>query len=373
LIGEQATGKSTVAKVLAVCRYYSYIRPEARVVKGLSNFSEGLIAWGLREFVKKDSNIFYECDHYSLSVDQEIPTFATIQPNENEKSEEQRDLRIFQPTLRPKSEEFKNLLAAEKEIYSRPRNGHAAILPPSFFQNNVANVMDNPFYLPTERGLQSIFSLGKSSIGNLSDSLFNQFAQLDQIARLFNNDTNIDPLEIVYKNVDGKGYIRKSREDSFYSLFSAASGYQSTIPAVLAIKYYSEIRAKRKTFLIEEPELNLYPDAQNRLMQFLADNSNRGNSILSTTHSPYILTSLNNMMYAYQIGQKRKIEANNILAGKYWMNPNEVSAYMMLSDGGYEDIFDRQEGLIKAEKIDKISGVLNEQFTNLLNTEFERK
>jgi hypothetical protein len=44
----------------------------------------------------------------------------------------------------------------------------------------------------------------------------------------------------------------------------------------------------------------------------------------------------------------------------------------MLSNGECEDIFDREEGLIKAEKIDDVSRILNEQFDALLNIEYSK-
>lgn len=371
LIGEQATGKSTVAKVLAICRYYSYVRPEPRVIGGLSNFSKGLVDWGINEFVTKGSHIYYECEHYSLSVDRETPQFSTTQAENSNRALE--DLHIFMPTLHPKSEEFINLLAVEKEILARPRSAHAAALPPSFFENNVASIMDNPFYLPTERGLQSVFSLGKGGIQNTSDWLFNQFAQLDRIARLFINETVIEPLGVTYKNVEGRGYVRKKADHEFYSLANGASGYQSSIPIVLVSEYYHQVREEPKTLIIEEPELNLFPNAQQKLMQYLVDGViSHDNTILLTTHSPYILTSLNNMLFAYHVGEKNRIETEKILDRNYWINPEEVFAYRMLSNGLSEDIFDRDEGLVKAEKIDEISGILNEQFSSMLNIDFKK-
>src|SRR5213075_138050 len=135
------------------------------------------------------------------------------------------------------------------------------IIPTSFFQNEVAAVIDNPFYLPAERGLQSIFSLGKSSIQNISDALFNQLASLDQIARLFKDAISIEALDIDYRNENGQGLIKKAKETEYYSLYNGASGYQSTIPVILLIKYYNQIKRKKKTFIIEGPELSLFPTA----------------------------------------------------------------------------------------------------------------
>ena len=376
LIGEQATGKSTVAKVLAVCRYFSYIALDNIEDYGESRFSEGLTAWGLDEFLKEDSLIIYECRHYSLTV-QQIPYPIKGNIPDNFRRLKLKERFNFRPSLKAKSLEFAHLLDELHKIW-RPNRRIAGvfenIVPTSFFQNEVANVMDNPFYLPAERGLQSIFSLGKTSIGNISDSLFNQFALLDQIARLFKQDTAIEPLEIVYKNVDGRGYVRKNSEEEFYSLFNAATGYQSTIPVILLSKYYGEIRQKNKTFIIEEPEQNLFPTAQQKLMQYLVNNIvDYDNSILLTTHSPYVLTSLNNMLLAFHVGRKNSEETVKVIEKRYWVSPEEVSAHMLTSDGYCEDIFDREEGLIKAEKIDKISGILNKQFDSLLNIDFQSR
>ncbi|MGB8193046.1 MAG: AAA family ATPase [Chitinophagaceae bacterium] len=353
LIGEQATGKSTVAKLLAVCRYFSFIATSSVA------FEEGLISWGLHEFIKDNTYIYYKCEHYIFDAKN---ISSEVDDGENGGV-------LFLNGLQPLSAEFKNLKDEQEKL-----GLELSHLPTSFLQNEVARVMDNPFYLPAERGLQSIFSLGKSSIQNIADSLFNQLSNLYIIERLFKSETIIEPLSITYKNIDGRGYIKKQTDTKFYSLFNAATGYQSTIPVVLSTKYYQEIRKKRKTFIIEEPELNLYPTAQHKLVEYLAENiAMHDNSLLITTHSPYILTSLNNLIYSYKLGQSYPEETEKIVSKKYWLDQDEVTVYKMLSDGTCEDIFDRKEGLIKAEKIDGISGMLNEQFEALLNIEFEKK
>jgi predicted ATP-dependent endonuclease of OLD family len=373
LIGENATGKSTVAKILAVCRYFSYIKWDGSFeIPNLneSNFSLGLSAWGLNEYIREESFILYECQHYSLTVENKMINFPDFDNETGDVSERLEP--IFSETLNPISREFKNLLS---ELESITPDGSVQLFwttPVSFFQNNVAKVMDNPFYLPTERGLQSIFSLGKNSIQNISDSLFNQFARIDQVARLFKNDTVIEPLDISYKNVDGKGFVKKNNEEKFYSLFNAASGYQSTIPVVLLIKYYGEIRKKRKTFFIEEPELNLFPEAQKELVNYLVENSvSYGHTILLTTHSPYILTSLNNLMYAYEVGVDKPDEVNKVINKKYWINPEDVSAYRLLADGTAKKIITTSEDgtLIDADEIDEVSRDINKDFDELIRVD----
>src|SRR5690606_13814542 len=64
-----ATGKSTVGKVLAVCRYFSYIVPTNSIDEEHRNYFEnGLQEWGLSEFVRKDTFIRYQCEDYIIEI-----------------------------------------------------------------------------------------------------------------------------------------------------------------------------------------------------------------------------------------------------------------------------------------------------------------
>jgi predicted ATP-dependent endonuclease of OLD family len=377
LIGEQATGKSTVAKLLAVCRYFSYIINIDSLP--VHNFEEGLNAWGLSEHLQENTSIFYECSHYSLSIEKKV---LKELDRDNEGNFFEKDVNVFVPLLTPISKDFSDLINRLKQLKPQTKPMYKAlvdfeslnwIIPTGFFVNDVASVMDNPFYLPAERGLQSIFSLGKNSIQNLSDALFSQLAKMDSIVRRFKDETEIEPLSIYYKNIDGRGYVRKKQEPIFYSLFNAATGYQSTIPTVLAIKYYYEARRRKKTFIIEEPEQNLFPTAQYELIKFFADKIKYNNGILLTTHSPYILSSLNNLMYAYTVGQNNHEDGNKIIEEKYWVNPDEVSAYQLLTDGTCVNILDKEERMIEADKIDEVSRIINKEFDDLMNIEFTEK
>ncbi len=388
LIGEQGTGKSTIAKVLAVCRYFSYIYQFGEVsgfneINGKkiheyysSSFSKGLEAWGLNECLKEHSFIKYECEHYLLTVEFAKVKILDGKPIYNidgeivDVEEYKTNVNAFSPKLIPISMEFKNLLLEFEKIIDSNLN---SIIPTSFYLNDVKNVLDNPFYLPTDRGLQSIFSVGQSSLQNMNNFLFNYYSKVDGILRTFNKETEVEPLDIFYVNRNGIGYIRKKNEKEFYLLYNAASGYQSTVPVVLVMKYY-ELKKRKKTFIIEEPELNLFPTAQNRLMQYLVEKTILNNDkIFFTTQSPYTLTSLNNMMYAYQVG---KIDANKtatIIDKKYWLYPDEVSVYMINTSGTSENIMDREILQIKAEKIDEVSREFNREYDEMLEIKYAKE
>ncbi len=376
LIGEQATGKSTIAKVLSVCRYFSYLVTAVSTKDALENFNspfeEGLRQWGLIDFIQNDSRIEYENDIYSISG---LGMLGSTKTYVNGKDVPNNKTASFFVNIIGKTKEFSELFDSIEEFKENSNLGVFSEMPFNFYQNQVSKVMNNTFYLPTERGLQSIFSLGKSSIQNISDSLFNQFARLDQITRLFKNETSIEPLNISYKNIDGKGFIKKHDEQNFHSLYNAASGYQSTIPVVLLINYYSEFKKKKKTFIIEEPELNLFPKAQKKLMEFFVENVNtNGHSFLLPTHSPYTLTSLENLMYAYKLGNinngSYKEEVKKIIEEKYWLNPDEVSVYYLNGEQAI-DILDKNEALLNKDYIDSVSEITNKEFDSLLAIEVQ--
>ena len=104
-------------------------------------------------------------------------------------------------------------------------------------------------------------------------------------------------------------------------------------------------------------------------MQYLVEKTViNGNSILLATQSPYILTSLNNMMYSFVVGQTNPEKVAKKIGKKYWLNPGNVSAYMMKADGTAENIID-EEGLIKAEKIDVVSKNINKEFNDIMDIE----
>lgn len=364
LIGESGTGKSTISKVLAFCKYFTNITGgdytkgvEENLRIGLDYIEENLIKWGLIEYVKDNTLVSYECENYKFVFQN------SLRNSPNSVGVIQRQFVIIS-YIEPKSIAFTELL---DEYISLSKSNRLSF---DFFEK-VGKLMKFPFYIYGERVLQSVFSMGKDFTSNLSDPLFKFFVDVDKIQRIYKDVTDIEPLKIEYKNVDGRGDVRKRGEEKFISLNNAASGYMSVIPIVLIIKYYKEFRKKKKSFIIEEPELNIFPSTQSELIKFISESKGNIDNLLMTTHSPYILTSLNNLMYAHEVGKKypSEVDKKELIEKKYWLNPNDVSAYELKTDGTCEDIFNREENLIGAEKIDEISNTLNEQFDALLNIE----
>lgn len=121
--------------------------------------------------------------------------------------------------------------------------------------------------------------------------------------------------------------------------------------------------------IIEEPEQNLFPETQSRLVRYIFKQIQAGrDNIVITTHSPYILSTLNNLIYAYNIGQEFGEDVGAIIPSDIWVNYNDVAAYM-LSEGTLVSMMDDELKQLKAEMIDEVSSELNEEYERLLDIE----
>ncbi|MBF7044719.1 AAA family ATPase [Campylobacter volucris] len=118
---------------------------------------------------------------------------------------------------------------------------------------------------------------------------------------------------------------------------------------------------------IEEPESNLFPTNQMNMAYYLASLRNAKNNpnIMFSTHSPYILTALNNILYASIIKAKlNNNEQNNIyeiINKENIFNHKDFIAYK-LENGKSYPIIDKETMLINAEYIDIASGEIMDDF-----------
>jgi len=126
------------------------------------------------------------------------------------------------------------------------------------------------------------------------------------------------------------------------------------------------------THVFDCPEQKLFPTAQNELVSHYAERLNSGPNVhmFIVTHSPYILTALNNLIYAYQVGQSRPDEVSALVPMNRWINPQRVSAYFV-KDGVATSIMDDGLQHIKAEEIDEASTLTNVLYDELLDIKID--
>lgn len=147
----------------------------------------------------------------------------------------------------------------------------------------------------------------------------------------------------------------------------SSSGQQESI-WILNLIFLTLLNNNKIFIVFEEPEAHLYPVAQKDVIDLIAVLFNAINSqIIITTHSPYILSSINNLLYADILNKKGK-NVESIVDKKSVLDYKKVEAYSV--EGGYvSSIMDKESNLIMIEKIDIISNDLNEIFNKLFELE----
>lgn len=147
----------------------------------------------------------------------------------------------------------------------------------------------------------------------------------------------------------------------------ASSGQQESL-WILNILQFLLHNTSGNFIVIEEPESHLDPRNQKEIIEIISAFSKiTGNRVVITTHSPYILASLNNLMYANIIGVNHGNEVKEIVPETVWINPENLRAYEV-KEGKAVLIHDEQK-LIKNEELDRISSVINSEYNSLFNIE----
>ena len=121
--------------------------------------------------------------------------------------------------------------------------------------------------------------------------------------------------------------------------------------------------------IIEEPELNLFPDTQKDLIYYMLSVLNqeeREHQLVLTTHSPYILFSLNNCMMGGLVKDKIPEDKRNEFESFHsWIDPKKVSIYE-IHDGGLMPIQD-EDGIIEDNYLNKAYKENSAEYLSLLN------
>ena len=330
-IGDQGTGKSTVAKLLTAIKNHfnmDLFSIESNVKdRETKVFVEHLKLLGIQGYLSMDTQIIFSCKDYEFGY-------------------------------------------INNEAHVTIHSGKARF----------TNLNYDFTYIPSDRNL----------VVTLSDSLYALMETGTSLPRLFLRFGNkfqkarIDKKTFDYESILGVSYKHNETGDfitlpngKVVPIEQSSSGIQSAITLLAVFDYVVRTKLLDNLIVLEELELNCFPQTQFELVKYIFSKNHKKdlngywilkNDLFITTHSPYILTSLNNLMYAYQVGQNHEHEVEKILSKEVWINPADVSVYMMLRNGTCESILDK-DGLIKAEKIDSVSVELNKEFNAIMDIE----
>lgn len=397
LIGEQASGKSTVAKLI-----YFFRSLKDDFLKRKYRISPIGYSWK-NDFEIPTRKKLIEFFGWPLNEEFEITFYYTFSNSVS--------IRWDNKTLSVEmSDSFKKALKGLPKIKVVEPLSKAAL-----DDSELVNALDKYFNIPTQDSLYLIAE--RSSMvrfGNLFERLFSRelesnlhqltlaqnqaieeillmqfldriaflkdyFSFSDRFKNIKSNDIRLKWMincmysilkgEYSNRSVERISWGNNTKESVF--LRNASSGQQEVIRILQDSIWIVEQNVKAFRVL-EEPESHLFPLAQKKLLEFLATmlNASEDNTLVITTHSPYILSSVNNLLFASHVASKFP-ELTEAIQSKVknisWVNPSEFRAYALdQKEKIYcKSIVDERTGMIAQNYLDSVSDELSSEFNQI--------
>jgi hypothetical protein len=234
----------------------------------------------------------------------------------------------------------------------------------------------NPLYIPAERIVlsmvaESVFGLLKNDV-SLAKCI-KDFGSRFESARKQLKEVKIGLLNASYKYSDREN-ILTLEDGANIKLEHASSGFQSLTPLFIVIEHFLNKKNVIRNFVaVEEPELNLYPTVQKELIEHLIEKTQSArDKIIITTHSPYVLTTLDNLIQAKNTVDKKpeiKGAVEDLVSSKKWLDYKNVSSYYF-AQGKCKSTLDNESRSIGASNIDDVSISLGETYEKLLELKY---
>lgn len=171
----------------------------------------------------------------------------------------------------------------------------------------------------------------------------------------------------VFVNGEERLYLTDNHNltERFVKINYTSSGQQETV-WLFNILFHILVTKTKSFIILEEPEAHLYPDAQKAVSEILALMSNLECELLITTHSPYILGAVNNLIYANAIvNDTNKNRVSELVDEKLFIK--EHNAYFVDKGTIHSCIEDSPERLIRNEVIDGASSEINYVYDKLFD------
>lgn len=157
------------------------------------------------------------------------------------------------------------------------------------------------------------------------------------------------------------GEERLELENGKYVKINFASSGQQESVWIFNLFFYYLLEKKPVFFILEEPESHLYPDAQKAVAEMVGLLLNAKNSALITTHSPYFLGELNNLLLAGKISNAQNREQVALIVSEQKQLHVEMLGAYAVSNGVLTSCVEKDLGLIHNEVIDGASVEINRE------------
>ena len=275
-------------------------------------------------------------------------------------------------------------------------------------------------FIPSERNLLSaIRNIDRAYRASELDVLFNFVFEWGEAKEHYTNSEPktlvVSPnMEYYFDKEKGGDTIRLKDNKKEFTTFYASSGVQSALPVEILVDYVcgmagqpisvskGELYDMMAKFLrertsddklvasneeilsahllnyqsaqlfIEELEQNLYPESQWNLVRSIiyaikkaTVRTEHNSMVVLTTHSPYVLTTLNVLMLASVAWEKNKKATSKIVPDDYILPIGSIGAYYLTDEGKLQDIVDPELQMVSGLQLDGVSELVDESIAAL--------
>lgn len=224
-------------------------------------------------------------------------------------------------------------------------------------------------------GLQSITPLVLMA-NYYTGQYFTEFEKYISFEKQLAQQKLLATLAISYPTLPYPSNEKIEEDHSVSALMASSATNMLNAQAVIKQKklYYQLTTPNSTNFIIEEPEQNLFPSTQAQFVSYLMQTCNEGeklHELTITTHSPYILTQLNILLFAGLLTKNGKAEqVAKIVNPTVIIKPEEIGVFAVQDNGTLESVLDEQTGMISQNYLDAISEDLSVTFQNLYRLMF---
>lgn len=382
-IGPQSIGKSTLARVIS---FFSWMEKANEITKKVS--AKGVIYSFLRYYRMEDyagdaTVLVYEGENVIYYYNSSLKSKASVlfeqctTPNQKERLffrqkialnpkvqyiPAERNFVASVPAVRDYVEDDNYLQTFADEWYSfKRRYRHNNALP-------ILNLGIKYEYHDDTDDDYIMMSSGKSIPLSSASSGLQSLIPLSILIHHLSQE--------IYENNAPLSPADKEKFRAIFAKLEEGSGSKSESKMIDQLKELLKGKAYSHTqFIVEEPEQNLFPETQQRLVYSLLSSINhgRGHRLVITTHSPYILYALNNSLLAHYVkntvpdSQKKEIDALN-----YSFDPSQVAVWQFVDgclrglSGEIHKTIQDEKGLIRANYFNSVMGSIMDEFNKMI-------
>lgn len=384
-IGNQGSGKSTIAKLISTCTWIekALVRGDLteKYITKYNRFVKTYCAYqNIQNYFREDTEIRYQGEEFSLIyLNSKLLVSQMIDFSKKNNIIKKNGVNQFQNYLLPKI----MYVPSERNLASTLKNANSIKgLPQTLYTfideyENALNNLKGLIILPIgdvsfeyQKLNNSSFIIGEDYKINISEasSGFQSYVPLHLVSQYLSFGIGIEgDKSIQALSVSDIKKIRKEME-----MIMANEDISNVVKNFVLERLTSKFKNSWFFNIVEEPEQNLFPSSQRSILNSLLEfnNLNEGNKLIMTTHSPYLINYLTLAIKAESLQKKysNSLESiSKVVPANSFVKSEDVAIYELDEKDGTIKELETYSGLPSDEnELNEQLDETNELFSQLL-------